>query len=113
MNTAQYYIESLKLSPHPEGGYYRETYRSPDTLPAASVSERFAGSRSCCTGIFYLLQAGDYSAFHRIKSDEMWHFYAGNPLEVHMLDHNGHSVIELGHDLLGCVKRQARLWPHS
>lgn len=107
MNTAHYYIQSLQLSPHPEGGYYRETYRSPETVPAGSVSQRFNGSRSCCTGIFYLLQAGDYSAFHRIKSDEMWHFYAGYPLEVHMLDHNGHSVIELGSDLQAGQQLQA------
>jgi uncharacterized protein len=98
-HSARYYIDALQLSPHPEGGYYRETYRASLTISASALPSRFRGERACSTGIFYLLEQGDYSAFHRIQSDEMWHFYAGDPLEVHCIDSSGHYVFELGHDL--------------
>jgi uncharacterized protein len=69
----QQLISTLGLSPHPEGGYYRETYRAEAT---------FAAGRSVCTAIYYLLEAGDHSALHRIDADEIWHFYQGDPLLV-------------------------------
>lgn len=77
-------IRSLSLQPHPEGGFYRETYRS--ALRLATPGEQFSGPRSAATAIYYLLQHGDFSAFHRIRSDEMWHFYEGDPLVIHVLD---------------------------
>lgn len=80
---AQSLIQRFNLLPHPEGGYYRETYRS--TTP---VQVR-AGRRDASTAIYYLLEAGDYSAWHRIASDDLWHFYAGAPLHVHVLDAQG------------------------
>ncbi len=69
-------IEKFKLEPHPEGGYFRETYRSSATVDTP------AGERNASTAIYYLLSEGDFSAFHRIKSDELWHFYAGNTMEI-------------------------------
>lgn len=71
-------ISSLKLISHPEGGYYRETYRSPKM-----VNGQFGHTqRAVCTGIYFLLVAGNFSALHRIQSDEMWHFYKGAPTEI-------------------------------
>lgn len=97
--TARFWIDTLKLEPHPEGGYFRETYRAKDTIPQAGLPSRYSGSRVLSTAIYYLLERGDYSAFHRIRSDEVLHFYTGGPLEVHMLDERGHTVAELGHDV--------------
>lgn len=82
----------LGLAPHPEGGYYKETYRSAESLPGRG--------RSVCTAIYYLLEAGSFSALHRIRSDELWFFHAGGPLVVAELAPGG-SVKEtvLGVDL--------------
>ena len=76
--TAQNWIDRLDLQPHPEGGWYRETYRSAESSAADALPARFAGPRSHCTAIYYLLEAGDFSAWHRIRSDEIWHVYAGS-----------------------------------
>ena len=67
---------ALALAPHPEGGWFRETYRSPLTVPTPR------GPRSACTSIYFLLTAASFSAFHRIASDELWHFYRGDALEI-------------------------------
>lgn len=75
-------IASLDLRPHPEGGYYRETYRAQDIVHRPGS----AGERSAGTAIYYLLCDDAWSAWHRIQSDEIWHFYAGGPLLVHVLD---------------------------
>ncbi len=77
MNTANYWVEKLQLSKHPEGGWFREVYRSQELLPKIAMSEDFAVDRNIATSIYYLLEGSDFSAFHRIKSDEIWHSYAG------------------------------------
>ncbi|HEV7329683.1 MAG TPA: cupin domain-containing protein [Flavisolibacter sp.] len=87
--TAEQIIQHLQLQPHPEGGFYKEVYRSAGTIDAACLSPLFDGSRNYATSIYYLLQSGDFSAFHRIRSDEIWHFYAGGRLLLHLLDTNG------------------------
>ncbi len=88
------YITHLKLQPHPEGGYYRESYRSAAIIPNP---EGFNGPRNCSTAIYYLLPANQFSAFHRIKSDECWHFYAGGCLLIHILERGGaYTCIRLG-----------------
>lgn len=97
---AAHWVTSLALTPHPEGGYFKETYRSTDALPVGVFGERFSGPRNVSTGIYYLLEAGDFSAFHRIKSDEMWHFYAGGALDLHVLDQSGHTSIRLGREVV-------------
>lgn len=79
MNDAAYWIQKLKLAKHPEGGYYRETYRD----------NRQIDGRSCSTAIYFLLPADEVSALHRIRSDELWHFYAGNELTIHIIDRAG------------------------
>jgi predicted cupin superfamily sugar epimerase len=97
--SAQYWIDNLKLLQHPEGGYFREVYRSAETIPQSALPPDFSGARAFATSIYYLLQSGDFSAFHRIRSDETWHFYSGGPLEVVMLEGRAHTSITLGSDL--------------
>jgi uncharacterized protein len=87
--TAREWIERLALVPHPEGGWYRETYRSAERVEAASLPARFGGARVLSTTIYYLLCAGERSALHRIKSDEVWHHYAGDAVTLWVLDTPG------------------------
>jgi predicted cupin superfamily sugar epimerase len=95
---ARYWIEKLRLSPHPEGGYFRETYRADSIIPASALPS-FGGARSASTAIYFLLEGENFSGFHRILSDEMWHFYGGSTLAVHQIAPSGeHSSILLGSD---------------
>jgi predicted cupin superfamily sugar epimerase len=97
MRNAAYWIDRLKLKPHPEGGHYRETYRADLTLPRLALAAAFHGDRSASTAIYFLLEGKDFSAFHRIASDEMWHFYAGHTLTIHVIDDTGtHTAMRLG-----------------
>lgn len=90
-------ISQYQLIPHPEGGYYKETYRSEGIIPADGLAERFSGARNFSTAIYFLLLKNLFSAFHRIKSDECWHFYEGDSLHVHILHTNGsYELIRLG-----------------
>ena len=92
MKDAAFYTEHLHLLPHPEGGYYAETYRSEGIIPVSALNN-FTGSRHYSTAIYYLLEKGDFSAFHRIKSDECWHFYAGGPLLIYIIEQTGELKI--------------------
>ena len=90
-------ISQYQLLPHPEGGYYKETYSSTENIPHAALAQHFSGSRSFSTAIYFLLLKDLFSAFHRIKSDECWHFYEGASLHVHVLHLNGnYELISLG-----------------
>jgi hypothetical protein len=89
MLTAPQLIQQYSLLPHPEGGYYKETYRSAESIPVNGLPARFTGSRNFATGIYFLLEQGNFSGFHKIKSDEGWHFYAGGPLHVYTLHFDG------------------------
>jgi len=73
-------VRRLGLLPHPEGGFYRETYRSALTLDLPDGRRR-----AVCTAIHYLLPAGTWSTWHRVASDEIWHHYDGGPLRLHLL----------------------------
>jgi predicted cupin superfamily sugar epimerase len=84
---AAYWIQNLNLSPHPEGGFYRETYRAAGEVYAGDAS----GTRNYSTAIYFLLGNDDRSLFHRIKSDELWHFHAGGRLTISVLE-NGRLV---------------------
>ena len=88
MNAKQW-IAALDLKPHPEGGFFRESYRSAETIPAAALPPRFNGSRAFSTAIYFLLEHPQFSAFHRIASDEIWHFYAGGTLCLHVITPQG------------------------
>ena len=78
---AKYWIEKLNLQEHPEGGYFVETYKSEKFV---SLPE-YNGSRHACSAIYYLLVGDQFSSFHRLKSDELWHFYSGSSLSLHII----------------------------
>jgi len=93
-------IEKIGLLPHPEGGFYKEIYRSQGIIPQQVLGENFSGNRNFCTSIYFLLMSDGFSAFHRIKQDEIWHFYDGSPLFIHVIEPNGNYMKhELGIDL--------------
>ena len=99
--TAEDVIARLGLTRHPEeGGYFRETYRSAETIPAAALDAGYGGARAHSTAIYYLLTPGTYSAMHRVKSDEVYHFYLGDPIEMLRLVPGGAGrAILIGPDL--------------
>lgn len=99
LQSAQYWIDKLKLIAHPEGGYYRETYRSELSLAREALPPKFSGPRPVSTAIYFLLEGENFSAFHRLHSDELWHFYAGGSIAVHVIEPNGgYSEIHLGNN---------------
>ncbi|NTV66920.1 MAG: cupin domain-containing protein [Chlorobaculum sp.] len=98
MPSAEFWIERLGLERHPEGGWYRETYRSEGAYGFGDSSP-FGSPRSYATSIYYLLESGDRSRLHRIHSDEQWYFHAGSPLDVHGFPEAGEpSLFTLGLD---------------
>jgi len=100
MLTAQDWIESLQLTPHPEGGFFREMYRCPETIAQAHLPPRFSGARSFVTAIYFLLRSQDFSALHRLRQDEIWHFYDGTALTLTLIDPPGNlRTIRLGREV--------------
>ncbi len=94
-------IKILDLEPHPEGGYYKESYRSLGTIGFNDPTSNFSGERSYCTAIYYLLTSDTFSAFHRIKQDEVWHFYDGLPIQIHLINSLGeYSITTLGREII-------------
>ncbi|NVO18983.1 MAG: cupin domain-containing protein [Bacteroidetes bacterium] len=89
-------IEKLGLKPHPEGGWFKETYRSSEIVREEYLPERFNSDHHFSTCIYFLLQNYDFSAFHRIKSDEIWHFYLGSPVKLYVLKNGVQETILLG-----------------
>ena len=87
-----HWIRTLGLLPHPEGGFYRETYRA-----SLDVGLPGRGSRAASTAIYFLLTAEAFSALHRIHSDELWFFHAGDPLQIEVLHPDGrHDPLRVG-----------------
>ncbi len=91
MSEAEEIIKRLELLPHPEGGWYREVYRSDELIMIASLPERYIVPHCFSTSIYFLLKSDDFSAFHRIRSDETWHFYLGSPLIIYCIYPDGSS----------------------
>ncbi len=101
MSRVKQLIDFHQLLPHPEGGFYKETYRSKESISGNALPERFGDHRSCSTAIYFLLERGDFSAFHKIKSDECWHFYDGKTLLIHVLHEDGYlETVKLGNNFL-------------
>jgi len=92
--SAEEVIALLGLAPHPEGGYFAEVFRSPLAVSSAT----HPGARSASTAIYFLLKAGELSALHRVRSDEVWHHYAGDALELHAFTDSAHTCHRLGRD---------------
>lgn len=92
-------VDAIHLLPHPEGGFYKEVYRSKNTISKLALEDRFSGDRSYCTSIYFLLTSENFSGFHRIKQDEIWNFYEGSPLLVHVINKEGvYTCHEIGMD---------------
>ena len=91
------WIRKLKLKPHPEGGWYAETYRSADRWPADALPARYRGARAASTAIYYLQEGRGISALHRLASDELWFFHAGATLRLDLIGPRGQArVVRLG-----------------
>lgn len=89
---ANYWINHLQLQPHPEGGYYKEIFRSANGVTRVGAID----TKQACTSIYYLLEGRDFSGFHRLASDELWYFHKGAPLHIHVLDYEANlTTIEL------------------
>ena len=88
-------IQKLELQPHPEGGWYRETYRSAETM-----TNKNGEKRNVCTAIYFLLEGNDKSHFHRIQADETWFFHCGEPLEILLIEGGNLRKVLLGNDIL-------------
>lgn len=102
--TAEKVIRTLELKPHPEGGYYRETFR--DCVPG--------GARARSTAIYFLLEAGQISRWHRVDAAEVWHWYAGAPLLLSIVPASGRrSTVRLGPDILAGESPQAVVAAHN
>lgn len=86
MKNANDWIDALALEAHPEGGYFREMYRSGEVIAQDGLPDRFEGDRSFSTAIYFLLTENIFSSLHRIQSDELWFFHAGSDLNVHVID---------------------------
>jgi uncharacterized protein len=104
---AETVIRQLGLKPHPEGGFYRETYRCEEDLAAAGLPGRYGSQRSVSTAIYYMLTPGSCSAMHRLQSDEVFHFYAGDSLTMLQLHADGRAeTIILGQDFMAGQRPQ-------
>ena len=98
--TAEDLVKKYEMLPHPEGGWYKETYRSEEKINETALPERFSEKRSMSTAIYFLMEKGNFSAFHKIKSDECWHFYAGQTLLIYVLDNAGNlEIVKLGNNI--------------
>lgn len=86
---AKQYIKKLKLKKHPEGGYYKEVYRSGEIILGEHLPKRFKSSRNFSTSIYFLLEGKQFSAFHLLQSDELWHFYDGGDVIIYVISQNG------------------------
>ncbi len=93
MKDAKYWVNKLKLLQHPEGGYYKEIYRSANTFIPAEIGEY----RNYITSIYFLIEEGNVSHFHSIKQDELWFYHAGAPLSVYCINNDGSlNLLKIG-----------------
>ncbi len=107
--TAAHWIDNLNLRRHPEGGYYKEIFRSQQQVMRVGARK----VRQALTSIYYLLEGTDFSGFHRIASDELWYFHKGSPLLIHVINENGiHTGFELSDTHSGSLSLavKAGLW---
>ena len=99
MKNIEEIIQNLRLEPHPEGGFFRETYRSDGIITEQNLGIGYYDSRNYSTCIYYLLTSDVFSAFHRINQDEIWHYYDGSPIYLHVISDNGEYIkTKLGRD---------------
>jgi len=92
---AEEIVELLGMTRHPEGGYFKEVYRSEEMIPGSALPERYSGARCSGTSIYFLLCGDQKSHLHRIKSDETWHYYKGSSLRLYVITPEGEMKIHL------------------
>lgn len=98
--TAAYWVEQLDLKAHPEGGYFKRIYHSKDSIAPECLPARYDGYRYYGTSIYHLLTTDIFSSFHKLHSDEIWHYYRGKPVTIHVLDSTGnYEKLKLGPDI--------------
>ena len=95
---AEHWVRVLGLAAHPEGGWFREVFRSPERVAREALPPRFTGARALATSILYLLGAGEHSRFHRLLADEMWSHHAGGAVHLHLLERGGARTLIVGGD---------------
>jgi len=101
MPTVTDLIQRYDLQPHPEGGFFRESYRASGWIPQAALPSSFNGDRAYATAIYFLLPQGSKSSWHRLQSDETWHFYLGGPLTLLQISPEGQvASVRLGPAIL-------------
>ena len=113
--SASYLIEKLHLKPNPEGGHYLQIYQDKLAIKKAGLSDKFDGDRCYSTAIYYLLDGKNFSSFHRIKSDEVWHYYTGNTsikiyeikVDGKLIIHNLGKNIEKGENFVCVVEKES------
>jgi hypothetical protein len=98
--SAEYWIKNLNLSKHPEGGYFKEVYKSTETIPQSALPNRYNGDRYFATSIYYLIKSDQISKLHQLKSDETWVFIDGSPINLHLFKiNNEYKRLVLGRDM--------------
>ena len=96
---AKQYIKQLQLKKHPEGGYFREVYRSGERILPSHLPKRYKSSRNFSTSIYFLLEGRQFSSFHLLQSDELWHFYDGSTVLLYIINQKGELIVKkLGRD---------------
>lgn len=113
IRSADYWVQKLGLQPHPEGGFYKEIYRSTEEIAKENLPSRYPGARAFATSIYYMLRGNDFSAFHRIQSDEMWSFIDGGPANIYSIDEDGqlkNEIIGTGDGAVPQVIVPKRTW---
>ncbi len=101
--------EKLNLLPHPEGGYFSETYRSKEIIKKENLPAGYSGNRNFLTSIYFLLEENIFSAFHRLKTDEIWYFHYGNPLLLNTIDEQGN----LSQNILGSDFKSGQVFQYT
>lgn len=94
MYTADYFIKNMDMIPHQEGGFFKESFISKETIPVKYSNSDLDESRNLWTSIYFLLRDGEVSNFHRLKSDEMWYYHSGSPLTIYMISPEGELITE-------------------
>ena len=94
MRDKKYWLDHLHMEAHPEGGFYKEVYRNPNTIQIMQGG----GTRNLATSIYFLLGEGDKSYFHQLTSDELWYYHGGGTLDVHIFEHGGYRLEKLGNN---------------
>jgi predicted cupin superfamily sugar epimerase len=95
MNSSAYWIQHLGLEPHPEGGFFKEIFRSSISVDKQFLPMGYSNSRRLVTSIYYLLRSGDISHFHRLRSDELWYYHYGSSVRIIIIDQEGHKQTRL------------------